>query len=144
MQDLKTLWTNIWTSFTCDQVQEIEILLYNVFRSCVINFRSKWSIWLFYSLTNLIFLKICAFFKSKQLRLDTTSIMYHIKYPPCSFPIFFFFLIHKWVFVSLKWFGSFFHKSAPLNIAVFHFVLYLLSLSSCVFSNLCGLFFRFK
>ena len=80
------------------------------------------------------------FLKVNNLRLDTTSIMYHIKYPPCSFPIYFF-LMHKRVFVSLKWFGSFFHKNAPLNIAVFHFVLYLLSLSSCVFSNLCGLFF---
>ena len=31
------------------QVKEIEILVHNVFKSCVINFPSKWSFWLFYS-----------------------------------------------------------------------------------------------
>ena len=37
-QDLKTLWTDISIPFTWDLMKEIEILVHNVFKSCVINF----------------------------------------------------------------------------------------------------------
>ena len=46
-------------------------------------------------------------------------------------------------FASLKWFGSLFHKNAPLNSVVFNpyiYVLHLLSSSRCVFLKWYGFF----